>query len=252
MSKLYLPHAQYLNTYGGLIRDFVRLLGPLMMETTPPPPPRIDAQGKTFNVFLADCPWTYRNMGGANPVEGIPPYPVLTQAQLEKMVLPIAPDLSILFLWATMPHLPDAVRVLEAWGFTYTTAWTWSKRNADGTVYKGVGYWGRSSAELLLIGTRGAHPFAQVQNHNMPGLFEAIPIGHSAKPPEVHRYIRTLFGSNADHLGFLELFARPPLDAADLAGWHVWGNEIPGCPAILDVGITLTAAAALDHGGGGE
>ena len=29
-----------------------------------------------------------------------------------------APD-SALFLWATFPQLPDALRLIEAWGFTY-------------------------------------------------------------------------------------------------------------------------------------
>src|SRR5262249_15454490 len=38
-----------------------------------------------------------------------------------------------LFLWATWPRLPDALDVIEAWGFTFkTVAFVWVKQNADG------------------------------------------------------------------------------------------------------------------------
>ena len=40
-----------------------------------------------------------------------------------------APD-SALFLWATFPQLPEALRLIEAWGFTYkSVAFVWLKKN---------------------------------------------------------------------------------------------------------------------------
>ena len=53
-----------------------------------------------------------------------------------------APD-SALFLWATFPQLPEALRLIEAWGFTYkSVAFVWLKKNkkADSWFY-GLGFW---------------------------------------------------------------------------------------------------------------
>ena len=51
----------------------------------------------------------------------------------ELCALPVAdlaaPD-SALFLWATFPQLPEALRLIKAWGFTYkTVAFVWLKKN---------------------------------------------------------------------------------------------------------------------------
>ena len=51
-----------------------------------------------------------------------------------------APD-CLLWLWATNPMLPQAIAVMEAWGFTFKTAGHWSKRNsATGKLAFGTGY----------------------------------------------------------------------------------------------------------------
>ena len=44
---------------------------------------------------------------------------------------------------------PHALRVMEAWGFTYKSLIVWDK-GRDGT-----GYWVRGRVEILLTGTRG-------------------------------------------------------------------------------------------------
>ena len=63
-----------------------------------------------------------------------------------------APD-SALFLWATFPQLPEALRLIEAWGFTYkSVAFVWLKKNkkADSWFY-GLGFWTRGNAEICLM-----------------------------------------------------------------------------------------------------
>ena len=72
-----------------------------------------------------------------------------------------APD-SALFLWATFPQLPEALRLIEAWGFTYkSVAFVWLKKNkkADSWFY-GLGFWTRGNAEICLLATKG-HPKRQ-------------------------------------------------------------------------------------------
>ena len=130
----------------------------------------------------------------------------------ELCALPVAdlaaPD-SALFLWATFPQLPEALRLIEAWGFTYkSVAFVWLKKNkkADRWFY-GLGFWTRGNAEICLLATKG-HPKRQAANIHQ---FIISPIeAHSKKPDET-----------------------PP-------GWAVWGNEvtptIPGfgthCPEV--------------------
>ena len=111
----------------------------------------------------------------------------------ELCALPVAelaaPD-SALFLWATFPQLPEALRLI------------------------GLGFWTRGNAEVCLLATRG-HPKRQAANIHQ---FIISPIeGHSKKPDETREKIVALMGD----LPRVELFARqiPP-------GWDAWGNEI--------------------------
>lgn len=137
----------------------------------------------------------------------------------ELCALPVAdlaaPDCA-LFLWATFPQLPEALRLIRAWGFTYkSAAFVWLKKNrkADSWFY-GLGFWTRANAEVCLLATRG-HPKRQAANVHQ---FIISPIeAHSKKPDEAREKIVALMGD----LPRVELFARqtPP-------GWDVWGNEV--------------------------
>ena len=48
----------------------------------------------------------------------------------------------LLFLWATFPQLPEALRLIWAWGFTFkTVAFVWLKLNKKSpTWFYGLGY----------------------------------------------------------------------------------------------------------------
>ena len=54
----------------------------------------------------------------------------------ELCALPVAeiaaPD-SALFMWATFPQLPEALRLIKAWGFNYkSVAFVWLKKKQEG------------------------------------------------------------------------------------------------------------------------
>ena len=123
---------------------------------------------------------------------------------------------SALFMWATFPQLPEALRLIRAWGFTYkSVAFVWLKKNkkADSWFY-GLGFWTRANAEVCLLATKG-HPKRQAADIHQ---FIISPIeAHSKKPDEARDKIVSLMGD----LPRVELFARqtPP-------GWDVWGNEV--------------------------
>ena len=156
-----------------------------------------------------------------------PVYPTMSIDEL--CALPVAdlaaPD-SALFLWATFPQLPEALRLIREWGFTYkSVAFVWLKKNrkADSWFY-GLGFWTRANAEVCLLATRG-HPKRQASNIHQ---FIISPIeAHSKKPDEARDKIVALMGD----LPRVELFARqiPP-------GWDVWGNEVQS--TLRDFGTT--------------
>lgn len=126
-----------------------------------------------------------------------------------------APD-SALFLWATFPQLPEALRLIKAWGFTYkTVAFVGLKLNKKTrSWFYGLGFWTRSNAEICLLATKG-HPQRKSSRIHQ---FIISPIEqHSKKPNEVRKKIVALMGD----IPRIELFARQRTP-----GWDIWGNEV--------------------------
>ena len=166
-------------------------------------------------MIYADPPWRYDNKGGQGVAENH--YPTMNINDI--CALPVA-DLaakdSALFLWATFPMLPEALRVIEAWGFKFkTVAFVWLKQNRKAkTWFYGLGFWTRGNAEVCLLATRGKPK----RQDNSIHQFIISPLeAHSKKPDEARDKIVRLMGD----LPRVELFARqtPP-------GWDVWGNEV--------------------------
>jgi N6-adenosine-specific RNA methylase IME4 len=180
-------------------------------------------------VIYADPPWRYENWSMKERAQrgerwarrhGRSPYDVMDTDELARLpIFQLALPDCALFLWATFPKLPDAFRVIEAWGFTYkTVAFTWVKQNPKGDGYKlGMGFWTRSNAEICLLATRG-HP--KRQSKRVRQLVIAPAGEHSAKPPEVRERIVTLMGD----VPRLEIFARLPVPE----GWEATGLDFDG------------------------
>ena len=128
----------------------------------------------------------------------------------------------LLFLWTTWPHLPQALRVMEAWGFRFVTGGSWNKRTASGKTAFGTGYVLRSASEPYLVGKIGSPQIASRSCRNLidaeetPDTIEAIRREHSRKPVEMRRMIEQLLPKAFA----CELFAREPW-----AGHDVWGNQ---------------------------
>ena len=168
-----------------------------------------------YNIIYADPPWRY----AAKNVQGAAENHYPTMSIKELCALPVgelAAQDSVLFLWTTFPQLPEALRLIAAWGFTYkSVAFVWLKKNkkSDSWFY-GLGFWTRGNAELCLLATRG-RPRRQAANIHQ---FIISPVeAHSKKPDEPRDKIVSLMGD----LPRVELFARQ-----GVPGWDVWGNEV--------------------------
>jgi N6-adenosine-specific RNA methylase IME4 len=166
---------------------------------------------KLYGVLYVDPPWDFlvysRETGMDRHVANH--YPVMSLEQLFELKLPAAKD-CVLYLWATVAHLPNALQLIERWGFEYKSAHIWAKPKC------GTGYWGRENAELLLIATRGEVP-APAPGDQLPYLVEA-PTGEPSEKPKVFAEMIERHFSNTPKL---EMFARQPR-----AGWGSWGNEV--------------------------
>ena len=184
----------------------------------------IELPGK-YSVIYADPPWRYSfSPSASRAIERH--YP--TMAHDDICALPVA-DLAAedcaLFMWAVNPKLPDAIAVMEAWGFRYVTvAFVWVKtRYPSRALHYGLGRWTRTNAEQVLLGIKG-HP--QRVGKDVAQIVEANLGAHSEKPDEVRRRGVRLMGD----VPRVELFCRERA-----LGWDAWGNEVrEPQPTLLD------------------
>ena len=131
----------------------------------------------------------------------------------------------MLFLWATFPKLPEALRVISAWGFNFkTVAFVWLKVNKKSlSFFTGMGNWTRANAEICLLATKGKPKRKSKSVHQL--IVSRIE-RHSKKPDIARDKIIQLMGD----LPRVELFARQTC-----SGWDVWGNEVESTdPNLLD------------------
>lgn len=197
-----------------------------------------------YGAILADNPWrfsTHSRKGRGRSPDGqdyLAPAPLIDDAggfadevnhyptmAIEEMcaleVGQLAARDCVLFFWGVLNMIPQALQVIDAWGFKQNTARIWAKTRKAGfdpalTLDKnfpmGTGYIARGNPEILFIATRGSPRF-----RDPPRALIIAPRGrHSEKPASVRADIeRQVAGP------YLELFAR-----VAAPGWDAWGNQV--------------------------
>jgi N6-adenosine-specific RNA methylase IME4 len=169
----------------------------------------LENKPRRYSVIYADPPWRYEHVKTeSRAIEN--QYPTMDHSAICGLpVGEITTTDAVLFCWATSPKLAEAMRVVEAWGFTYRTCMVWVKDRI------GMGYYARQQHELLLIATKGSPPVPEPSTRP-PSVLNAPRDRHSAKPLAFRGLIETMYPD----LPWVELFCRTPGD-----GWGVWGNE---------------------------
>jgi N6-adenosine-specific RNA methylase IME4 len=184
-----------------------------------------------FKAIYADPPWRFatwnkatavkRRASGTNVCAAVHYDTMSTADILALPVADLAADDCCLFMWISWPMLPDALALMEAWGFQYKTcAFDWVKaRNTQPDFFEdeipalmGMGYWTRANSEVCLLGTRGK---PKRLNADVRQAIIEPRREHSRKPDCVPSRIERLVEGP-----YLELFAR-----TQRPGWTVWGNQ---------------------------
>lgn len=179
---------------------------------------------KKYTVIYADPPWSYRQHGTGPKSRGNAAQHYHTMTVEDICALPVRQLAGggqgcALFMWATFPTIPDALKVMDAWGFTYkTAAFVWIKKYKSGGNFYGMGAYTRANAEVCLLGvTPGFKAKALVKSHTVHQVIESPIQAHSVKPDEARQRIVELLGD----VPRIKLFARQ-----HATGWDAWGDEL--------------------------
>lgn len=168
-----------------------------------------------YGCIIADPPWQFRTYSAKGEAKSPQAhYRVMSLDGIKNMpVEKMAAMRCVLLLWATAPMLPQAIEVMTAWGFEYKSALAWAKRSKADTGWSfGTGYWLRSAAEFLLLGTSGS---PSPQSRRTRNLIVSPVRAHSRKPDCQYEIAEALARGP-----YLELFSRTSRD-----GWDSFGDE---------------------------
>jgi len=160
---------------------------------------------KKYKTIMADPPWKYGKGFGWGAGEY---YPLMELDDIKKLdVKSISQENAHLYLWCPNSLLPEALEVMEAWGFEFKTVITWVKHRSI------FGYYFKGQSEQLLFGVKGKLPPA---NRCQTTIINGKVSNHSKKPDEQYAVMEAVSPSPR-----IELFARRKPN-----GWDVWGNQV--------------------------
>ncbi|MBX9945405.1 MAG: S-adenosylmethionine-binding protein [Reyranella sp.] len=177
------------------------------------------AKKKKFGTVLADPPWQFLNRTGKMAPEHkrLKRYSTMTLDEI--CALPVEKslaDTAHLYLWVPNALLPEGLKVLSAWGFSYKSNIIWHKIRKDGGPDgRGVGFYFRNVTEILLFGVRGKNVRTNAPGRRQVNFMATRKREHSRKPDEQYKIIEDC--SNGP---YLEMFAR-----GNRPGWSCWGNQ---------------------------
>lgn len=173
-------------------------------------------EGKKYQILYVDPPWSYRNKktGGSMKSGAEAKYKTLPLDEICNLnIKSIADKNCVLFLWATVPLLPEAFETMKAWGFKYKTTIFWRKIRS-----LGLGFWFRGQVEVLLLGIRGKVKAFRIQKAN---FIQTKSLKHSHKPKEFRELIE-MCGLKPR----IELFATEKVEGWDAIGYEIDGKDI--------------------------
>lgn len=189
-----------------------------------------------FNIIYIDVPWSYKNKntGGSMKSGATAKYKTLTMDEAKSLpIKDISEKDSVIFMWATIPLLPECLDVMKSWGFKYKTSIIWRK-----IMSLGMGFWFRGQCEILVLGIKGKIKAFRCQ---LPNFIQTKALRHSEKPEEFREMIIEATKKIEDRK-FIEIFARKKIE-----GWTCLGNEITGNDIFYDLENIIKKEACGDR-----
>lgn len=176
-----------------------------------------------YDFIMADPPWKFLNRSPKGEKKNATAH-YRCETLDEICALPVghlAGRNCVLWLWATNPMLPEALIVLKAWGFKYSTAGSWVKRTTHGKLGFGTGYVLRSASEPFLIATAGSQALGK-STRSVVESFEGLAFDgelreHSRKPEEAYAAAEKMVPGAWRRADLFSRTTRP--------GWDAWGDE---------------------------
>lgn len=175
-----------------------------------------------YRTIVADPPWSYRGSipgwmhattqeGGRGTHRSVTPYETMTVDEIAALPVPdLAEDRAHLYLWTTNTHLPLAFRIVEGWGFRYSTLLVWCKNPMGkvGTPTYPI------QTEFVLFARRGSLVAVSPADRNWWNWTRPN-AEHSRKPEAFLDVVEQVSPGP-----YLEMFAR-----RNRLGWDTFGNE---------------------------
>jgi len=172
-----------------------------------------------YSTILIDPPWRFANRTGkmAPEHQRLRRYRTMSFDEIAALPVPrVSADTSHLYLWCPNALLPEALRIMAAWGFAYKTNLVWYKVRKDGGPDgRGVGFYFRNVTELVLFGVRGSLR-TLAPGRRQTNVMLSRKQEHSRKPDALYDIVEACSPGP-----YLELFAR-----TRRTGWTSWGDEI--------------------------
>jgi len=184
-----------------------------------------------YRIIYADPPWSFATWSHRGQGKGASQH-YTTMTLNDICALPVSQfvaDDAALFLWVVQPMLPEALDVLNAWGFKFrTVAFVWVKMpmnwHPDQLSFfqtgirldprLGLGYHTRSGAEQCWLAVRGNGKGYERAEQGIEQVLHAPLREHSRKPNEIAERIVRLTGD----VPRAELFARETRPGWDCRG----------------------------------
>jgi N6-adenosine-specific RNA methylase IME4 len=175
---------------------------------------------KKYDILYVDPAWDYKGQTqqGNNGSSGgaITHYDTHTVAEMRKWSIDELCEVDcLMFMWTSSPHMDQAIRLGEVWGFDYkTVAFVWDKQRVN------PGYYTMSQVELCLVFKKKGGKIPRPRGaRNVRQFLSEERRKHSVKPDTIRDRIVEMFPTQSK----IELFARE-----NHSGWDNIGKQVPG------------------------